>query len=660
MADGVKMAKVPNVTLIKGAFSCGKTTRLMGRVLELLEAGCAPRDILVFTASPAAAEDLSHRLGAAAASCAEDVRKAVSKVRVCVPRAYFLDVLATPEAQDATGRDARLLNPFEYDFYLEDLKTSTIPPKRLSEMMKFFNRQFTELRDFEEGWLYTVEEQELYDLMQDCLGFSRGITANEVAGQFVRAVQAGAAAKVPHVLVDDFRCLSRGSQIAATLIAGRELVVTDDPVYPLQAFEDYPYAAGLDELEEENPDMTVVELDEAHCARAGYDAASAFLKSAAIPTLTAEELNQADWDEEAALAAKNLEEVVLPAFAGAGESKVEVLNFESPQKEYRGMAARVAKLLEEGYAPGDIVVAAPHRTWLRNMGIALGKKDIRTSELASGKVFSGDIRDFEHCDAHQVYTALALLANPADGVAWRSWLGFGDWLTNSNGMKQLRDRAALSGKAIDAAIQILPAIIPGVGVSEGKESCERMNAAVERCKVLYERCAGLCGEELLQAVTATVLGEGKEVPPAILKLVAPVTAKNQSMLTPEVFVARADKRLQFPSCSPEEVRLIPYDSLVGISAKVLLICGFVNGFAPKHDYFDLAQLIAEKREKRRIEDLNRASQVFSVATERILVSTFALVDMEVAGRSHIVMDRIGLVDGKPMTYTQPSVLLDLL
>ena len=553
-----------------------------------------------------------------------------------------------------------MLNSFEYDFFLGDLKTSTIPTKRLGEMMKFFNRQLSELRDFEEGWLYTVEEQELYDLMQDCLGFTRGIAVNEAAGLFVRAAEAGVTAKVPYVLVDDFRCLSRGSQIAATMIAGEQLTVTDDPAGPLPTFEDYPYAAGLDELEEENPDMVMIELSEAHCARAGYEAAAAFLRAASIPTLTAEELNKADWDEQAALAAKNLPEVVLPTWSGAGEASVERLQFETPQKEYRGVAAKVAKLIEEGYVPRDIVVAAPHRTWQRNMAIALDKLGIRAAELAFGKVFAGDIRDFASCDAHRVYTALALLANPADGVAWRSWLGFGDWLTNSNGIKQLRDRAAIAGRAIDAAIEMLPMLAEGLNASEGRESCERMNDAVGRCKVLFERCSGLVGEELLGAVSSCVLGEDAEVPPVVRKLVAPTTAKNQSMLTPAVFVARANKRLQFPTCNMDEVRLIPYNRMSGISAKVLVICGFVNGFVPGHEYFDLTKLIADKREKRRIEDLNRAAQVFSSATERIVVSTFAQVDMEVAGRSHIVMDRIGLVDGKPMSYTQPSILLDLL
>ena len=660
MADGVKMANVANVTLIKGEFSTGKTARLISDVLDLLEGGIPASDIVVFTASPVAADDFARRLDAAALGRNVDAQLAVAKVRVCTPRAFFLEALATPAAQAVTGRDARLLNSFEYDFFLEDLKTSTIPLKRLSEMMKFFNRQLTELRDFEEGWLYTVEEQELYDLMQDCLGFERGIMPNEAAGLFVRAAQAGAAPKVPYVFADDFRRLSRGSQIAITMIASERLTVTDGPGLALPVFEDYPYAEGLDELEEENPDMEVVELSEAHCSKAGFAAADAFLHEAALPTVTPDELNAADWDLDAARKAKGIKEVVLPVSAGAGEGAVEVLKFETPQKEYRGIASRVAKCLAEGAAPEDILVVAPHRTWLRNLGVALADKGVKTSELAVGKAFAGDIRDFEHCDAHQVFTALALLANPNDGVAWRSWLGFGDWLTNSNGMKQLRDRGAMTGKAIDAAIEYLPAMAEHLGVSEGRDSCERMNAAMERAKVLYERCAGLTGEELLRAVTATVLGEGKEVPAALLKLVAPITAKNQSLLTPAVLVARATKRLQYPTCAPDTVRLVPYDKLCGLSAKVVFVCGFVNGFVPKHDYFDLAQLEASKREKRRQEDLARAVEVFTVATERVVVSTFAIVDMEVADRSRIVMDRIGLVDGKPMSFAQPSILLDLL
>ncbi|MBQ3385818.1 MAG: hypothetical protein IJG53_00675, partial [Eggerthellaceae bacterium] len=489
MDDRVKMSHVDQTTLIRGSFSTGKTQRLIDEVLALLDAGTPSRDIVVFCAAPAAADDFAYRLKAAAAGRAEAVQKAAAKVRVCVPRAYFLEAIAAPEVQAVTGRDARLLNSFEYDFFLEDLKTSTIPPKRLSEMMKFFNRELSELRNFEEGWLYTVEEQQLDDLMRDCLGFSRGIIPSELAGLFVLAARTGLTAKVPHVFADDFRCLSRGSQIAVTMIAGKELTVTDNPDMPLAAFEDYPFSEGLDELEEENPDIRVVELGETHCSKAGFGALDRLLHEAALPAVTPDELNKVDWDLDAARKAKGIKEVRLPAFAGAGEQSVSRLNFETPQKEYRGIAARVAKCLEEGCAPADIVLAAPHRTWLRNIGIALTDKGVKFSELASGKAFSGDIRDFAYCDAQQVYTALALLANPSDGVAWRSWMGFGDWLTNSNGMKQLRDRAALSGKAIDAAIEILPALAEHVEVSEGRESCERMNAAVERCKVLYERCS---------------------------------------------------------------------------------------------------------------------------------------------------------------------------
>lgn len=657
MDDRVKMASVPTTTLIKGSFATGKTTRLIGDVLSLLGEGVAPTDILVFCASPQASDDFAARLKAAAP---EAVKQAAAKVRVCVPRAYFIDVLAAPEVQAITGRDARLLNNFEYDFFLEDLKTSTIPPKRLSEMMKFFTREISELRNFEEGWLYTVEEQQLDDLMQDCLGFTRGIIACEAAGLFVRAAQAGLTAKVPYVFVDGFRCLTRGSQIAATMIAGKSLTVTDNPDMPLLTFEDYPFSEGLDELKEENPDLQVIELTDAYCSKAGYAALDKLLHEAALPAVTPDELNRVDWNLEEARKAKGIKEVIMPACAGAGEETVRVLHYETPQKEYRGMAAQVAKCIEEGIAPGDIVVATPHRTWQRNMGIALADKGIACVELGNGRLFAGDIRDFAYCDAHQVFTALALLANPADGVAWRSWLGFGDWLTNSNGMKQLRDRGAMTGKAIDAAIEYLPALAEHLGVSEGKDSCERMNAALERCKVLFERCSGLCGEELLKAVSETVLGEGAKVPAALLKAVAPVNAKNQSLLTPAVLVARANKRMQFPTCPTDAVRLVPYDRMAGLSPKALFVTGFVNGFVPKHDYFDLAAMTQDKRDKRRLDDLQRAAQIFSSATGRIVVSTFARVDMEVADRSRIVMDRIGLVDGNRMAFTQSSILLEYL
>ena len=187
-----------------------------------------------------------------------------------------------------------------------------------------------------------------------------------------------------------------------------------------------------------------------------------------------------------------------------------------------------------------------------------------------------------------------------------------------------------------------------------------MQAAVERCKELYERCAGLAGSALLQEVVAFVLGEDAKMPALITKLVGPVGGADQSLLSARVFVERAKKRLQYPSCSPEAVRVIPYDQVIGVAPKVLVVPGFVNGFMPKHDFLDPSELTQTKREQRRGEDLLRAVRVFSSATERIAVSTFARADIEVAERTRIYMDRIGLLDGRRVSYTQPSILLEYL
>ena len=73
MDDRVKMSHVDQTTLIRGSFSTGKTQRLIDEVLALLDAGTPSRDIVVFCAAPAAADDFAYRLKAAAAGRAEAV-----------------------------------------------------------------------------------------------------------------------------------------------------------------------------------------------------------------------------------------------------------------------------------------------------------------------------------------------------------------------------------------------------------------------------------------------------------------------------------------------------------------------------------------------------------------------------------------------------------
>ena len=132
----------PEVVLYKGAVGTGKTSALVAAAAEKVAAGAAPESLLVFASTPDAAAQLEKRLAAAG----------VGAVRVTTPRAFCLQVLSTPAAREATGRDPRLVSSFEQAFIMEDMKVSGLKIKRLREMLKFFYRGWTELSGEDPEW----------------------------------------------------------------------------------------------------------------------------------------------------------------------------------------------------------------------------------------------------------------------------------------------------------------------------------------------------------------------------------------------------------------------------------------------------------------------------------------------------------------------------
>ena len=676
MGERVNVAYVPEVRVYTGGAGSGKTTKLVEQITSLLESGTDPAQIVALCATPTAASEFRSRL---LASCDK-----ADAINVSVPREYFLSILDCNAAEKATGRKARSLLPFEYHFFLEDLKTSGIAPKRLNEIMKFFMKGYTELSDFEDDWLITKEELALHDLMQSCLKFIQAMLPEEVAGMCVRYLQSSAdvadACQTEYVFADDFLMYSRATQVALSMLARTSLQVSADEQANCEVFESYPYGMGIQELLAANPHANALALNTSSCCDAALFAVSALRKEAGA-------------DEAVASA------------SGVGDSEIVCEIAPSPQKEMEAISKRVRTALDGGADESDIVIAVPHKTWQVNIARELRARGIEVSTLPPSRLFAGDIRDFSRSVSARLFSALMLIADPSNGVAWRAWCGFGDYLTNSNGMSALRRFAAEHACALDGALARMQEILAsGLDIGE-RLSCERIEAAYQQACAIIEHCADLSGKELLRALTDAVCGKGCEIPRELLVACAPLEkgerkselrndlaegksgsagacasnlagACESDLADAKTLVARARARINFPyaeggrakesgraiegeSEKKSAVRIVPYINVVGLSPRVLIISGFMNGFFPKHDYFDYTKLSVDKREKRRIEDLNLAAVLFGKPTESLVVTSTETVDLEPAERMHLVIDHIGLEEGKRMAYTQQSELLEI-
>lgn len=631
----IELSKFPTVkqaNLYLGASYTGKTESLLSAIASLLHNSVDASKMLVFCATPVAAQRFKVRL--------LDLCADAGEATVTTPRAFFLDLLDSEEACLATGRKARLLLPFEYDFFLEDMKTSNIRPHRLREILKFLCRGLTELADDEEGWLITSEEDDLLSHMRDCLSFTGAVLEPELANLAVKYLRGndairGTAGKA-HVFVDDFQLLSRASQVAACLLAKESLCLSADREVTTEVYESYPHLGGVDEFIEAHPHAGIAHLIASHSCCAAARASLALREENGIGVLGAGH----------------------PSARGRG--RVRIIEGEYPRDEIAEVCDAIKQLLQNGLAVSDIAVAAPHHAWRKSIARQLEARGVPAETLPDARCFREDARRREKCPAARFLTALSLVADPDDAVAWRSWCGFGDYLTNSSGIHSLRKRRQPRAKTLGEALLrdgLQENRSSGAGVNL---STKRIMKAREEAHALIDRLEGLSGRGLLEAIAEELSVPNARVPEEVRGLLAGREGDLEGLegMSAASMISQIRSLLEFPVYRRHDaVRVASYDNLVGMDPKCLVLAGFLNGFFPKSDYFDGTELTVEKRGRRYAQDLGRISSVVAKASDALLVSYCRKLDLEDAELLHLVIERVVFENRRRVARTQPSIFL---
>ncbi len=625
----------PEAVLIKGAVGTGKTSALVAMAAEKIAAGAAPDSLLVFASSPDAAAQLASRLEAAG----------MKGVRVTTSRAFCLEVLSAPEAREATGRDPRLVSSFEQAFIMEDMKVSGLKIKRLREMLKFFYRGWTELSGEDPEWLVTSEEETVHEMLKASLGFTRSILEPELAAlawSYLSSHEdALSAVAVDHVIVDDYQQLSRASQFVTNMVAKASVAVAADPLACIEVYDSYPYGDGVAELEEAG--AQVIQLEECHLCGASLHAAK----------VLAAELGDAD------VALGN------PNGLDAALSFAEI-PCDTSRDEFQSIADRIHQLIDSCVAPEDVFLLVFNKQWARQLKRYLAEQGIAIDGAFDGRIAAGDYRDYARCAPARVITALQLAADPANCLAWRCWIGFGDYLGNSAAVSEIQSWAKDKGYSLLEALQALDAM--------GSDAASLVSGGAGRVVAAYRaglqviaQVEGLSGIELVRrlvaAVDATAPASVQEtiIPEKVEEMVMAFCSPIPGAATAKVIAATVTDRLtdsHLEGCGG--VRMGTGAHLVGSSPKALLVCGFDNGFIPCRDYFDTTVVTLDKQEKMHQADTRFLYTVLGKATEQMQVSYFTSIDLVGAERLKLKVDRIRLKNGTRMARLTPSEFLPVI
>ena len=616
-------------TRIVGGVGTGKTQELINRAVKALKQGAKVTDVLVLCATPQAALAFKARLDAAAKAAGVSA----ADVAVTTPRALALDVMGDAEAIRWSGREPRLLTDYEKLFLLEDMKVSGLRPKRLREMLKFFYRSWTELADDDEDWLLAGEESNIHELVKANLAFTRSILEPELGNLAVNYLRSHAGARdahaFAHVFVDDYQRISKASQLLAGLVARESLTIAGDRVACVEVYDSYPYTAGLDEFMDAHAGAADVELTECRTCAAGAQATAKLLADPAVESVA---FRPAD-----------------SAAAGA----TEVLDFPEPEHEFVGVAKRVADAVAEGASPADVVVAAPNGIWARNITKALLAAKVPAHILTDRQPVRGDIRDNARCVPAHVLTALDLVANPENALAWRCWCGYNDWLANSSAIANLRTYADEHNEGLVAALRDVLGGAQAVGTGEIDHVVGAKRVADAHAAGLFviEAAARLEGSALLDKLAELVTGEARATAPAVVRSLCLASEDNSAA----AMAARFRARLLAPTIdAADAVQVVPYDQVAGLSPKMLVVAGFVAGFIPCREYYDSAEMPLDKQEREHEKDVRRVYALAGKASQKLVVSRFGMTDLETAGRLKLHIGRIRLQNGTRMCIIPPS------
>ena len=694
--EGVARAALSSSRAIQvvGGPGTGKTQAIVQRAARLLAASARPDDVLVLAATRSAADVLRARVAACGVVGAD-------AVEVCTPAQFFEQVLSCPEARAFTGRTPRLLADFEERILMEDMKTCGLKTKRMREMLKFFFKQWTELGDEREGFLVEDDEHLVHDAIMRHLrlrGAMLPVELGNLAVKFLRdCPDVPAACRRAHVLADDVQDYSKATQLALDLIARESLMVCGNVNEQVETAEAYPCPEGFAAFAETHEGAEVVTLTQGvrsapRIAAVGNGLAEAGGMDARTLVTVGEggaaervcaggeavagAMSEGDAARAAGEHAGTAADAEGVAVAGAARADlpgdVRFVQWVDPNAEFMG----IARFLKHAFAgtpsahvaaggsapagedlcaggasagasavaplhPRDVAVVVPNALWGRSIAKVLEVNGMPSDQLVSYHALKGDPRNAERCADLRAYTLLTLAADLDDAVAWRSWCGFGDYLTHSNHWCRLEDFAEAAGMGVVEALAQL--------ADFDEPPFAGADVLAARWRQAQELLAPVAGKRGFTLLSACKLPGHDELPPAFEALLAPLSGTEDAA----ELLARARGRLERRFADVDAVRIALPSMLVGLEFDTVIIAGAVDGFYPGVGAFDIEN---DEDRQAEIAAADRRAWYAAMGTARrtLVVSTFQKDRAEVALRSGMQVHRIRDEHGQAVARLAPS------
>ena len=528
----------------------GKTFALMRRVARLLSEGVQPNRILAVTFTRTAANDLVDKLAQLGVPGAE-------LVSAKTLHSLSFGLLSRVAVFQALGRHARPLMDYERDALVCDLSEAFGGKREVNKLIEAFDAYWARLQHHQPGWPNDAREQAFDHALKAWLRFHRAMLVGEVVPlAFDFLSQNPNHPDYPnyeHVLVDEYQDLNRADQALIDALARNAAVtVIGDEDQSIYAFR-HAHPEGIVEFPQTHLGTHDELLNECRrCPRIVVRIANALINR-----------NQR-------LAPKTLH-----PFPQNAEGHVAVVQHTDVSAEIQTLADYIDwYLLGNPAVPAGEVLVLANRRMLGN-----GIRN-RLNEIAqqNGRQWIAQSFYFEDALATALaadgFALLSLLVDPEDRPALRHLLGENAQDCRCKPYARLRAHCENSGQSPRTASQQLAA---------GTLKLPYTGGLVNRFNELTQRLVALMVLDIPHLIDALFPDGTPDVASIrqIALLVAP-NVQNTHEFLDELRVAITQPEL--PGAQGNAVRIMSLHKSKGLTARLVIIAGCVEGIIPSIDY----------------------------------------------------------------------------
>ena len=570
----------------------GKTFALMRRVARILEGRNNPAGVLMVTFTRTAAKDLKSQL--------RDLNiPGVDQVSAGTLHSFCFTVLNRAQVLRATGRTPRTLAEFEKYFLLVDIRDRVFGGIRgKSRRLRAFEAAWARLQSERPGWPNNARDRAFHQALISWLRFHEGMLVGELIPVALSYLRNNPTCQERHqfqfVVVDEYQDLNRAEQVILDVLGeNSNLCVAGDDDQSVYGFK-YAHPEGIILFSRTHPatrEETLIVCR--RCPRRVISMANKLIANN-----------------------ERIQRQLQPV-ADAPEGDVWAVQWNSLAEEAEGLAEAIAHSVRvRRIPPQDIIVLTARRLIGYQIRDALRQRDIPALSFFTEQALENEI-------SQERFALLNLLVNPEDRVALRCWLGFG-----SNGLPGAY--AAFRGyceQNNQHPRQVLERLAAGGIRIPGTQRL------VERFRLLGRELAALQGLDGAAFV-------GTWLPPDIEDL------EELRTIAIRVVETTPDPRRMFGEMrylitqpelpeSPDSVRVMSLHKSKGLTARIAVIAGCIQGVLPHID-----RELSLQEQERQLQEQRRLFYVaITRSSETLVVSSPLYLDIHIAYRIGAVARR---------------------